>query len=78
MRTPDEMKQYFERLKRECLTGKGSEPNARVLRRKERDASRGSPRSFTAQKTLVQDDDQPQSAEVKLRAARFRVASTHG
>jgi dihydrolipoamide dehydrogenase len=27
-----------------------------LLRRKERDASRGSPRSFTAQRTLVQDD----------------------
>jgi hypothetical protein len=28
------------------------------LRRKERDASRGSPRFFTAQRTLVQDDSQ--------------------
>jgi hypothetical protein len=28
------------------------------MRRRERDASRGSPRSFTAQKTLVQDDNQ--------------------
>src|SRR5580704_19404706 len=35
---------------------KGSEPNARLLRRKVRDATRGSPRSFTAQRTLVQDD----------------------
>jgi hypothetical protein len=26
------------------------------MRRKERDASRGSPRSFTSQKALVQDD----------------------
>jgi len=38
--------------------GKGSEPNARLLRRKERDASRGSPRSFAAQRTLAQDDNQ--------------------
>src|SRR5580700_3195425 len=29
-----------------------------ILRRKKRDASRGSPRSFTAQRTLVQDDNQ--------------------
>jgi len=36
----------------------GSEPNARLLCRKERDTSRGSPRSFTAQRTLVQDDNQ--------------------
>src|SRR5580704_14606654 len=36
---------------------KGSEPNARLLRRKERDATRGSPRSFAAQKALAQDDN---------------------
>src|SRR5437660_11014049 len=36
----------------------GGEPNARLLRRKERDASRGSPRSFAAQRTLAQDDNQ--------------------
>jgi hypothetical protein len=34
----------------------GSEPNARLLRREERDASRGSPRSFAAQKALAQND----------------------
>jgi deazaflavin-dependent oxidoreductase (nitroreductase family) len=34
----------------------GSEPNARLASRKERDTSRGSPRSFTSQNTLVQDD----------------------
>src|ERR1700734_98026 len=34
----------------------GSEPNARLLRRKVRDASRGSLRSLTAQRTLVRDD----------------------
>jgi hypothetical protein len=34
----------------------GSEPNARWLGRKKRDPSRGSPRSFAAQKTLAQDD----------------------
>src|SRR5947208_7198780 len=37
---------------------KGSEPNARLLRRKKRDASRGSARSFAAPRTLVQDDNQ--------------------
>ena len=36
----------------------GSEPNARLLRRNERDASRGSPRSFAAQRTLAQDDNE--------------------
>src|SRR6202167_701535 len=34
----------------------GSEPNARLLCRKERDTSRGSPRSFAAHKTRAQDD----------------------
>src|ERR1700693_6258008 len=32
--------------------------NARLLRRKERDASRSRPRSFTSQRALVQDDKQ--------------------
>src|SRR5271155_5974164 len=36
----------------------GSEPNARLLRRKKRDASRGSPRFLTAQRTLVRNDNQ--------------------
>jgi aerobic-type carbon monoxide dehydrogenase small subunit (CoxS/CutS family) len=35
----------------------GGEPNAQLLRRQERDASRGSLRSFAAQKTLAQDDN---------------------
>jgi len=35
----------------------GSEPNAQLLRRQERDASRGSLRSFAAQKRLAQDDN---------------------
>jgi len=35
----------------------GSEPNARLLRRKERDASRGSPGSFGGQKRPPQDDN---------------------
>jgi aerobic-type carbon monoxide dehydrogenase small subunit (CoxS/CutS family) len=35
----------------------GGEPNAQLLRRQERDASRGSLRSFGAQKTLAQDDN---------------------
>jgi tRNA(Ile)-lysidine synthase len=35
---------------------KGSEPNARLLRRENRDAARGSPRSLAAQKTLARDD----------------------
>src|ERR1019366_1702299 len=43
---------------RSWVSSQGSEPNARLLRRKERDASRGSPRSFTAQRALVQDDKQ--------------------
>jgi hypothetical protein len=34
----------------------GSEPNARLMCRKERDTPRGSPRSFAAQNTLAQDD----------------------
>jgi hypothetical protein len=33
--------------------GKGSEPDARLWFRKERETSRGSPRSFTSQKALV-------------------------
>jgi UDP-glucose 4-epimerase len=37
---------------------KESEPNARVLRRKPRAATRGSPRSFAAQRRLAQDDNQ--------------------
>src|SRR5208337_1984469 len=36
---------------------KGGEPSTRLLRRKERDASRGSPGSFAAQSTLAQDDN---------------------
>src|SRR5208282_5484021 len=36
----------------------GSEPDARLLCRKERDTSRGSPRSFARQRTLAQDDNQ--------------------
>src|ERR1700691_3551917 len=48
----------------------GSEPNARLLCRKERDTTRGSPRSFAAQRTLAQDDSdflQPaQDGGVKL------------
>jgi len=36
----------------------GSEPSARLLRRNERDASRGSPGSFAAQRTLAQDDNE--------------------
>src|SRR5271169_3857785 len=40
----------------DCRSQKGSEPNARVLRRKGRDASRGSPRFLTAQRTLVRND----------------------
>src|SRR5580698_7113872 len=35
----------------------GSEPSARVLRRKIRDASCGSPRSLAAQRTLARDDN---------------------
>jgi xanthine dehydrogenase iron-sulfur cluster and FAD-binding subunit A len=35
----------------------GGEPNAQLLRRQERDASRGSLRSFAAQKRLAQDDN---------------------
>jgi len=34
----------------------GSEPSARLLRRNERDASRGSPGSFASQRALAQDD----------------------
>jgi hypothetical protein len=34
----------------------GSEPDARFMCRKERDTTRGSPRSFAAQKALAQDD----------------------
>jgi len=37
-------------------SGKEASQNARLLRRKERDASCGSPRSFAAHGTLVQDD----------------------
>jgi hypothetical protein len=51
---------------------KRSEPNARLLRRKNRDASRGSPRSFTAQKPLVQDDN------ALLLAFRAVVAAAAG
>jgi hypothetical protein len=47
----------------------GSEPNARSICRKVRDTSRGSPRSFTAQKTLVQDDNQT----VPLQNVRFPI-----
>src|ERR1700691_837419 len=36
----------------------GSEPNAPLLGRKKRDASRGSPGSFAAQKKLAQNDNQ--------------------
>jgi hypothetical protein len=45
--------------------GKEASQNARLLRRKERDASRGSPRSFAAHRMLVQDD--------KLRHAPFTL-----
>jgi hypothetical protein len=40
-----------------CATGPhGSEPYARLARRKKHDALRGSPRSFAAQKPIAQDD----------------------
>ena len=42
----------------------GSEPSARVLRREERDASRGSPGSFAAQRTLAQDDNESLSHQL--------------
>jgi hypothetical protein len=35
---------------------KGSDPDARLLRRKKRDASRGSPRSLAVQRTLARED----------------------
>jgi len=37
---------------------KGCEPNARLVRREKRDASRGSPRSLASQKALARDDKQ--------------------
>jgi hypothetical protein len=37
--------------------GKGSEPNARFMGRKERDPSRGSPRFLMARSTLVRNDN---------------------
>jgi PAS domain S-box-containing protein len=42
----------------------GSEPGARLLGRGERDPSRGSPRSFAAQRTLAQDDKRQESARL--------------
>jgi len=47
----------------------GSEPNARLLRREERDASRGSPRSFAAQRTLAQDDSEFLSTSAAAKGA---------
>jgi tRNA(Ile)-lysidine synthetase-like protein len=50
---------------------KGSEPDARSLRRKKRDASRGSPRSPATQTTLARDDIQFAS----LLSLRSRIES---
>jgi len=47
----------------------GSEPNARLLRRTERDASRGSPGSFAAQRTLAQDDNESSAASAAGKGA---------
>src|SRR5580658_526052 len=43
--------------------GQGSEPNARLMCRKKRDASRGSPGFVAAQRTLARNDNQTHSVQ---------------
>ncbi|MGO9088484.1 MAG: (2Fe-2S)-binding protein [Candidatus Sulfotelmatobacter sp.] len=47
----------------------GNEPNARLEPRTERDASRGSPGSFAAQRTLAQDDNEAMTGSAAGKGA---------